>query len=325
MLCDTLHATAPHAIEQAATLLRAGRLVAFPTETVYGLGANALDATAVARIFTAKGRPATNPVIVHVADIKHAKQLATDWPEAASSLAERYWPGPLTLVLPKAAAVPDIVTAGGPTIALRIPSHPVALALLRSCGLPLAAPSANRSTELSPTCAEHVQRGLADRIDLILDGGPTTGGLESTVLDITTDPPTLLRPGLVTIAEIEAIIGPIQRGGANDADQPARSPGQLARHYSPRTQLTIVKNSQQHVQALAASGVRIGWVTHIDSGEVPGVSRVLLPVDPVSYSARLYAALHDLDAASLARIIVEPPPEDENWLAVRDRLRRAAN
>lgn len=324
MLCDILSASDPQAIERAATLLRAGKLVAFPTETVYGLGANALDATAVARIFTAKGRPATNPVIVHVADIEHAKQLATDWPDAATNLAEGFWPGPLTLVLPKAAAVPDIVTAGGPTIALRIPSHPVALALLRSCGLPLAAPSANRSTELSPTCAAHVRRGLADRIDLILDGGPTTGGLESTVLDITTDPPTLLRPGLVTIAEIEAIIGPIQRGGANNAEQPARSPGQLARHYSPRTPLTIVKNSQQHVQALAASDVRVGWVTHIDSGEVPGVSRVLLPIDPVSYSARLYAALHDLDAAGVARIIVEPPPEDDNWLAVRDRLGRAA-
>lgn len=163
------------AITRAARVITAGGLVAFPTETVYGLGANALDANAVVRIFTAKGRPAVNPIIVHVASVEDAKKLVTSWPDFAEALAARFWPGPLTLVLPKRECVPDIVTAGGPTVALRVPAHPVALALLRASGLPIAAPSANRSTELSPTRAEHVMRGLADSIDLLLDAGPTRG------------------------------------------------------------------------------------------------------------------------------------------------------
>ncbi len=324
MRCDTLSAADPAAIARAATLLRAGQLVAFPTETVYGLAANALEAAAVARIFAAKGRPATNPVIVHVADLASAKSLVSAWPPLATRLAGRFWPGPLTLVLPKASIVPDIVTAGGQTVALRIPSHPAALALLRACGLPLAAPSANRSTELSPTLAEHVQQSLADRIALILDGGPTSGGLESTVLDVTTDPPTLLRPGLVTIAEIEAVIGRIARTGSSNSESPARSPGQMERHYSPRTPLTVASASRDVVLAERAAGNRVGWLTHEDTGEVPGVSRVLLPADPVSYSARLYAALHSLDDLGLERIIVEATPDDDAWLAVRDRLQRAA-
>jgi L-threonylcarbamoyladenylate synthase len=203
---------AADAIAHAAHVLQEGGLVAFPTETVYGLGANALDPAAVAKIFAAKGRPATNPIIVHIATIDEASALAGAWPDVAQQLADRFWPGPLTLVLPKQAHVPDLVTAGGATVALRMPAHPVALALLRACGFPLAAPSANRSSELSPTLPEHVLRGLADRIDLLLDAGPTSGGLESTVLDLTTQPPRLLRPGLVTIAELEALLGPIVRG-----------------------------------------------------------------------------------------------------------------
>ncbi len=185
----------PERIARAAEVLRRGGLVAFPTETVYGLGANALDPNAVAGIFHAKGRPANNPVIVHVAEARDVLRVVADWPEIAERLAQRFWPGPLTLVLPKRAGVPDVVTAGGPTVAVRVPAHPVALALLRAVGVPIAAPSANRSTQLSPTRAEHVQRGLDGLIDLILDGGPTTGGLESTVLDVTTTPPRLLRPG----------------------------------------------------------------------------------------------------------------------------------
>src|SRR5262245_52423466 len=177
------------AIARAAVVLRAGGLVAFPTETVYGLGANALDATAVRRIFTAKGRPANNPLIVHVAGAAHVGRVAAAWPALAARLAERFWPGPLTLILPRSAAVPDEVTAGGPTVAVRVPAHPVARALLEAAGVPVAAPSANRSTQLSPTTAAHVLRGLNGRIDLLLDGGPTAGGLESTVLDLTTEPP----------------------------------------------------------------------------------------------------------------------------------------
>src|SRR5690348_13744143 len=195
------------AIAEAARILRAGGLVAFPTETVYGLGANALDASAVARIFAAKGRPANNPLIIHIADASDVRKVVADWPESAGRLAERFWPGPLTLVLPRCDAVPDAVTAGGPTVAVRVPAHPVAQALVRAAGVPIAAPSANRSMELSPTRAEHVLRGLDGRIDVLLDGGPTAGGIESTVLDLTATPPRLLRPGLIGVAELEAVLG----------------------------------------------------------------------------------------------------------------------
>lgn len=309
------------AIARGARVLRAGGLVAFPTETVYGLGANALDAAAVAKIFAAKGRPASNPIIVHVATVEAAKALAGAWPEMGQKLTERFWPGPLTLVLPKQAHVSDLVTAGGATVALRMPAHPVALALLRACGLPLAAPSANRSGELSPTLPEHVLAGLADRIDLLLDAGPTSGGLESTVLDVTTQPPRLLRPGLVTIAQMEALVGPIARGDSN-SHEPLRSPGQLARHYAPRTPLEVAADSRSRVEGLAGQRLRVGWLTHVDEAGAE-VLRILLPADPVSYSAQLYAALHRLDAAGLDRIVVEAPPGGDDWLAIHDRLRRA--
>src|SRR5579872_2410044 len=197
------------AIDRAAELLRAGRLVAFPTETVYGLGAKALSAEAVARIFAAKGRPAYNPVIVHVSDAGAAQELVADWPDIADRLAAAFWPGPLTLVLPKSLLVPDEVTAGSQTVAVRVPSHAVALALLRAAGAPVAAPSANRSMLLSPTTAEHVLEGLDGRIDAVLDAGPAPGGIESTVIGLADSPPRLLRPGLISPAQIEAVIGRI--------------------------------------------------------------------------------------------------------------------
>ncbi|MCS6777324.1 MAG: L-threonylcarbamoyladenylate synthase, partial [Chloroherpetonaceae bacterium] len=206
----------PGAIAQGADCLRAGGLVAFPTETVYGLGASALDAAAVARIYAAKGRPAHNPVIVHVADVVQARSLVTEWPEQADLLAARFWPGPLTLVLPRNAQVPDIVAAGGPTVAIRWPAHPVAQALIRAAGVPVAAPSANRSMHISPTRAEHVLRGLTGKIDLVLDGGPTPGGIESTVLDVTAMPPRLLRPGLVTAGQIAQVVGTVLTSDAAD-------------------------------------------------------------------------------------------------------------
>jgi L-threonylcarbamoyladenylate synthase len=306
------------AIERAAAVLRAGGLVAFPTETVYGLGANALDAAAVARIYAAKGRPARNPIIIHVADAEAARAVVADWPDAARRLAERFWPGPLTLVLPRGPAVPDIVTAGGPTVAVRVPAHPVAQALLRSAGVPVAAPSANRSTELSPTTAAHVLRGLAGRIDLVLDGGPTTAGLESTVLDLTTTPPRLLRPGPIAPLEIEAVIGPVQRPSAVTPEGPLASPGLLPRHYAPRTPLVCVEgNASAAVRSLTEMGQRVGWLRF---GETGG-----MPTDPAGYAARLYAELHALDGQGLDRIVVELPPDEEEWLAVRDRLRRAAH
>ena len=313
---------APEPIARAARILQAGGLVAFPTETVYGLGANALDSNAVAKIFTAKGRPARNPIIVHIAEVEEAKKLVSNWPAVAETLAKHFWPGPLTLILPKQACVPDLVTAGGPTVALRIPAHPVALALLRACQLPLAAPSANLSTAISPTLSEHVLAGLADRIDLLLDAGPTMGGLESTVLDLTTDLPRLLRPGLVTVAQLEALLGPIDRSIASEAE-PMRSPGQLRRHYAPRTPMEVTSPSKQRVDKLCGQGLRVGWLTHETIGETPAL-RLVLPGDSIGYSAQLYAALHLLDAAGLDRIVVETPPDTDDWLAVHDRLRRAA-
>jgi L-threonylcarbamoyladenylate synthase len=318
-------------ITRAAEVLRRGGLVAFPTETVYGLGAAALDPAAVARIFEAKDRPATNPLIVHVTGAEEARALTAAWPEAAARLAARFWPGPLTLVLPRNARVPDIVIAGGPTVAIRVPAHPVAMALLRAASLPVAAPSANRSTSLSPTRAEHVLRGLGGRIDLILDGGPTAGGLESTVLDVTTDPPRLLRPGLVTPAEIEAEIGPILRPGQlseNAARQPLRSPGQLRRHYAPSTPLECVaEDGGRRIEELLRGGLRVGWVT-LGTAEVqkrPGLVVTTLPREPAAYAAELYAVLHALDETGVDRIVVTLPPETEGWLAVHDRLRRASH
>jgi L-threonylcarbamoyladenylate synthase len=323
-------AIAPDAIARAADVLRRGGLVAFPTETVYGLGANALDAAAVARIFETKGRPSNNPLIVHVADVEQARQVASAWPEAAGRLAERFWPGPLTLVLPKQHAVPDIVTAGGPTVAVRVPAHPVALALLRVVGLPLAAPSANRSSELSPTRAEHVLRSLAGRIDLVLDAGPTTGGIESTVLDLTTQPPRLLRPGLVGPADLEAVIGLIERTSpVQSPDSTALpSPGLLSRHYAPRTALECVEgDGGERVEQLLARGLRVGWVTcSAVTGTAPlGLVYVQMPADPAGYAARLYDVLHQLDDAGLDRLVVSLPLDTEEWAAVRDRLRRAAH
>jgi L-threonylcarbamoyladenylate synthase len=310
----------PAAIARAADVLRQGGLVAFPTETVYGLGADALSAAAVARIFAAKGRPATNPLIVHVQDIAAAQQLAAAWPQRAGRLAERFWPGPLTLVLPRRPIVPDIVTAGGPTVALRVPAHAVALALLRASGLPLAAPSANRSMQLSPTCAEHVSGGLAD---LVLDAGPTAGGLESTVLDVTTDPPRLLRPGLVTPAQLAVVVGPVAQTEAAP-ETPARSPGQMAKHYAPRTPLELVAgNGRVHVQTLIDEGKRVGWVTFAHhAGD--DVACITMPDDAPGYASRLYAVLHELDRRGLERIVVDLPPSTQEWLAVHDRLRRAA-
>jgi len=318
----------PEVIEQAAAILRQGGLVAFPTETVYGLGADARNAAAVARIFAAKGRPAGNPLIVHVADADAARGLVTEWPEAATRLAGRFWPGPLTLVLNKRDLLPDIVTAGGPTVALRVPAHPVALALIKAGGMPLAAPSANRSGNVSPTRAEHVWRGLNGRVEMVLDGGPTPGGIESTVVDVTTTPSRLLRPGPISPPEMEAVIGPLHRSQAEAQDcAVSRSPGMLRRHYAPRAPLEgVAGNGLQRVQELARQGVRVGWLT-LENGEnpdMPGVMSLRLPREPAAYGAGLYAALHALDDAGVERIVVELPPQGQEWLAVHDRLRRAA-
>jgi L-threonylcarbamoyladenylate synthase len=323
LVVDPLNPDVDVLVEAAAVLSRGG-MVAFPTETVYGLGVHAGNAAALRRLFLAKGRPATNPVIVHVADISAVPGVASAWPEAAALLARQFWPGPLTLVLPRGPKVPDEVSAGGPTVAVRVPSHAVAHALLRAVMLPIAAPSANRSTQLSPTTAEHVLKGLDGQIDLLLDGGPAGGGIESTVVDVTVTPPRLLRPGLITVAELEAVVGPLA-GPCLAADQPARSPGQMARHYAPRTPLELSATPATRVAELSSRGQRVGWLDWSCPTNPPSSALVVvLPADPSGYAAGLYLALHRFDDASLDRIVVARVPAGPEWLAVRDRLDRAA-
>lgn len=312
----------PEAIGEAVAVLRAGGLVAFPTETVYGLGANALDAEAVRRIYVAKGRPDFNPLIVHVADAAGASHLARYWPKEAVALAEHFWPGPLTLVLPKDARVPDEVTAGLPAVALRVPAHPVAQALLTAAGLPIAAPSANRYTELSPTSAEHVVKSLGENVDLLLDGGPTMVGIESTVLDLTTQRPRLLRPGMVTVAELERVIGPVGAAPAVSGQSPRLAPGMVERHYAPRARLLLGSAADLHGVLDTLEGP-VGALA-FDDLMWPVAHPMRMPDDPASYASRLYAALHALDDLGCTVIVVEQPPDDAAWSGVRDRLFRAA-
>jgi len=302
-------------IEAAARLIREGQLVAFPTETVYGLGANALDAAAVDRIYEAKGRPPTSPLIVHVSSIEMARELLRAWPDAADALARRYWPGPLTLVLPKSDCVPDRVTAGLDTVGIRMPDHPIALALIAEAGVPIAAPSANRFSELSPTTAEHVRHALGDRVAMVLDGGPTRVGIESTVLSLAGGEPVLLRPGMISEADIEAVIGPVRvQSGAPEAAHP--SPGMHRKHYSPRTPVILVDDG-----TLPAGRGAYLWIEAPLSAE----RAIEMPSDPHAYAAMLYDTLHQVDALGLDWIAVERPPSGMMWAGVRDRLERAAS
>jgi L-threonylcarbamoyladenylate synthase len=304
-------------IQSAARLLRAGRLVAFPTETVYGLGANALDPEAVARIYSVKGRPPTSPLIVHVASVEMAQSLVTRWPAIADQLAHRFWPGPLTLVLEKQPTIPSIVTAGLSTVGLRVPAHPIALELIRAAGVPLAAPSANRFTQLSPTTADHVRRSLGSEVDLILDGGPCQVGIESTVISLAGPQPVLLRPGGITRAEIEGIVGPIAITTEVVGAHPA--PGMHPRHYSPRTRLLLVQNGEVPDQG---RGI---YLQRNHPPARPGVAIVQMPSTPIEYAATLYDKLHAADAAGYDWIAVDAPPKTPDWEAVRDRLQRAAS
>ena len=292
------------ALTEAAQRLCAGELVAFPTETVYGLGANALDAVAVAKIYAVKGRPATNPIIVHVASVEQAKALAKTWPSVADELAAAHWPGPLTLVLEKGDGIPDIVTAGGTTVGIRIPNHPVALELLRRAGVPIAAPSANRSEEVSPTQARHVADSLGAFVKdlLILDGGDCKVGIESTVLDVTCDPPRVLRPGMAKIN-----LPPSPRPAGELGKGVARSPGQMLRHYAPKKPTVLMRYGEAHFQQ-------------------EGDAWLALPQDPHAAAQVLYAELRRLDSEdSVARIVVPIQPDTPAWAAIRDRLRRAAH
>jgi L-threonylcarbamoyladenylate synthase len=312
----TMPGAEARAIDEAALAIWDGGLVALPTETVYGLGADALDPDAVARIFAAKGRPATNPLIVHVPDADAARALTSAWPPAAQQLADAFWPGPLTLVLPRAAHVPDITTAGADTIALRVPAHPVALALLNACGVPIAAPSANRSNHISPTRAEHVAASLGDAVDLILDAGPCAVGLESTIVSLVGQP-TILRPGMISLDQLAQHLPDIRHKQGDAHGQAA--PGQLRTHYAPTTPTSLIPASQAVTTgALLTFGPTPG-VTHAEHGMI-----LTLPDDPDGYARGLYDALHALDASGADHIAIHTPPAGERWGAAHDRLRRAA-
>ena len=319
----------PAAIECAAALIRQGRLVAFPTETVYGLGARADDASAVRAIFAAKGRPPTNPLIAHVADADAARSLAASWPEAARALAKAFWPGPLTLVVQKRAgqgAIVDEATAGGPTAALRVPAHPVALALIHAAGVPIAAPSANRSTAISPTTADHVLKSLVGRVDLVLDGGPTRRGIESTIVDVTRDPAVLLRPGAIPITALAQHARVIDPGAIVVAEgERAAAPGAHERHYAPRARVVMAppERMRVEVEGVRARGFLTGAIERAPGSSV-GEPCAILPDDPEGYAAKLYAALHRFDDAGCAFIVVAEVPDGPAWAAVRDRLRRAS-
>ena len=342
-------------LDQAAALIREGRVAAFPTETVYGLGANALDAAAVAKIFEMKGRPSSSPLIVHVSSIGMAREIVAEWPHQADELARRYWPGPLTLVLPKLSAIPDIVTAGLPTVGIRVPAHDIAIRLIESAGVPIAAPSANRFMGLSPTTAEHVREAFGDEVP-VLDGGACPVGIESTVVSIVDGKVTLLRPGMVSIGEIEALtlgspsvalgsasaIGegcahPHDKHGKDaahhidrdaphhmdrdaphhiDRDSAHLAPGMHPRHYSPLTRLFLVTGPQNLPDRCGAYLWR----------RKPGLTArsVRMPISPEAFARRWYSVLHELDGEGWPWIAVEAPPDKPEWAAIWDRLQRAS-
>jgi L-threonylcarbamoyladenylate synthase len=336
----------PAAIARAAECLRRGGLVAFPTETVYGLGVNALDREAVRRLFAAKQRPPNDPLIVHVTSIDSIAALASRVPDSVERLARRFWPGPLTVIVPRSHRVPDEVTAGLSTVAVRVPLHPVARALIEAAGVPIAAPSANLFSRPSPTQASHVIDDLNGRIDLVVDGGATTIGVESTVLDLTRDPPTVLRPGAVTIEMLREVLGRVDVShGSTSLDSahaaPMPSPGMLEKHYSPRAMLTLFEgDASAAVSSLVAvardelsSGRSVGIIAaEEDRRELAQLSsdqKILLRVighqdTPAVVATRLYATLRELDAAGADVILVHGFRDDGLGAAVQDRLRRAA-
>ena len=307
-------------IKEAANAIRRGELVAFPTETVYGLGANALDATAVAKIFEMKERPKFDPLIVHISSADELDQLVELVPDRARKLIERFWPGPLSLVLPKNICVSDIVTAGLSSVAIRCPAHDVARDLIRVAGVPIAAPSANIFGAVSPTTAEHVRQQFGDRLPYILDAGPCSIGVESTVVSFVHDPPLLLRPGGVTWEEIETVIGAVGIGETENA-RPI-SPGQLSRHYSPATRL-VLTNDDSHLSPI----MRVGLLTLQSPTTQPGFAAIEILSEKgclLEAAANLFAALRRLDAMGLDYIVARPVPEIGLGRAIMDRLRRAA-
>lgn len=318
------------AVEQVASCLKEGGVAVLPTETVYGLVANALNPEAVGRIFAIKGRPPTNPIIVHVADRAMAQACVRSWPDTADRLASKFWPGPLTLILPRAMSIPDQVTAGGDTVGIRWPFHPFMQAVIRSCDFPLAAPSANLSNAVSPTEPRHVLSSLEDRVPLIVDGGPSQVGIESTVLDLTTSPPRVLRPGMIHAASLAEVIGEVEADGG-DGGNTLRSPGLLDRHYAPAARLRVWEWKDERE-------LRCQWETtglpsdrtHIIAHTVIPAERdwgrvCVIPRDAEAYARALYAELHACDRAGAALIVLEKVPDAEEWMGITDRLRRASH
>ena len=321
------------AVKRAAQLLRAGEVVALPTETVYGLAANALDKKAVAKIFRIKSRPANNPIIVHIASVEMAKRCVRAWPNPAGKLARAFWPGPLTLVLPCAKEIPRIVTAGGSTVGVRWPGHPFIQAVIRECGFPLAAPSANLSSRVSPTNVGHVCQQLGDKIFLIVDGGQSQVGIESTVLDLTVSPPRVLRPGMIHAESLAAVMGEVRSQkseGRNKNSKALPSPGLLKKHYAPKAKLLLLSwcddadlKSQIPIPKSQIPNCHVIAHTHIPSGE--NFARVnVIPHDAEAFARAIYAELHRCDEAGADLIVIEAPPESPEWSGIADRLRRAS-
>ena len=306
-------------VRRAAEILRAGGLVAFPTETVYGLGADASSAAAVARMYAAKGRPEGHPVIVHFADAESAFEWAREVPEAARQLAARFWPGPLTLILKRSAKAKDFVTGGQDSVGLRVPSHPVAQQLLREFGGGVAAPSANLFGNVSPTAAAHVREDLAKRVDLVLEGGSSEVGIESTILDLSGGEPMLLRPGVISRFQLEQALH--AKVSAKSSAFP-RHPGGLERHYAPKTPALLVPPHALDAE-IAKRGARVAVLAFSRPDERVDYW-IRMPREPQAYAQRLYAALRELDGAGCETILIETPPETAEWTAVQDRLTRAA-
>lgn len=309
------------ALDLAVAALRRGEAIGMPTETVYGLAADASSPEAVRRIFALKGRPADHPLIVHLAEAGQVDAWARDIPDSARRLAAAFWPGPLTLILHKQPQVPDEVTGGQSTVGLRCPAHPVALALLRAFGGGLAAPSANRFGHISPTTAAHVREEFGDAVPVVLDGGECDVGIESTILDLSGDVPRVLRPGRITHAQIEAVVGNVAQGAGQDSP---RASGTLEAHYAPRTPLLMLPRAalKAEAQQQETLGKRVAVLA---LAELPaGLQGRALPADPVAYAHGLYAGLRAIDALGANLLLVERPPEGPAWLAVHDRLRRSA-
>lgn len=322
---------APNQIEAAAALLKQGGVVALPTETVYGLAADAANPEAVKRIFEIKGRPADHPLILHIADESQLDYWAREIPKSAKLLARQFWPGPLTLILPRSEQVSNSITGGQDTVGLRIPNHPLALAVLRAMGehAAVAAPSANRYGRISPTTAEHVREELGDSVDMIVDGGPCNIGLESTIVSCIGDHVTILRPGGIPVSAIEnALQHKVQVIAGNTAN--IRVSGSLLSHYAPATPLELAphENFWQRASALEAQGNRVATVEWSAPDEVhsghPNIVRTGMPANPAAYGQLLYATLRKLDHAGFDCLLVEAPPQTQEWLAVTDRLQRAS-